>query len=28
VELDDLRRRGLLTEEEFAEQKARLLRGQ
>lgn len=26
VELDDLRRRGLLTEEEFAEQKARLLR--
>jgi hypothetical protein len=26
VELDDLRRRGLLTEDEFAEQKARLLR--
>jgi membrane protein YdbS with pleckstrin-like domain len=26
TELDDLRRRGLLTEEEFAEQKARLLR--
>jgi membrane protein YdbS with pleckstrin-like domain len=26
LELDDLRRRGLLTEEEFAEQKARLLR--
>lgn len=27
VELDDLRRRGLLTDDEFAEQKARLLRG-
>lgn len=28
VELDDLRRRGLLTDEEFADQKARLLRGE